>query len=109
MVRAKTASTVVLTTSGTACLSSDNTTLTVSVTSADPSYLGAGNIAADYIQMSRPDATEPFSGNDYGAFAGNRSTGQLHQRSVEPPVVARLIGYGAGAANVRGRQTGLTL
>ena len=70
MVRAKTASTVVLTTSGTACLSSDNTTLTVSVTSADPSYLGAGNIAADYIQMSRPDATEPFSGNDYGAFAG---------------------------------------
>jgi hypothetical protein len=66
----KTASTVILTTSGTSCLSSDSTALTVSVTSADPSYLGAGQIAADYIQMSRPETTEPFTGQDYGAFAG---------------------------------------
>ena len=66
----KTASTVILTTGGTACLSSDNSALTVSVTSADPSFLGAGSIAGDYIQMSRPDATDPFTGYDYGYFAG---------------------------------------
>jgi hypothetical protein len=66
----KTASTVILMTSGTSCLSSDNTALTVSVTSADPSFFGAGTIVGDYIQMSRPDATEPFSGYDYGYFAG---------------------------------------
>ena len=66
----KTASTVILTTGGTACLSSDNKALTVSVTSADPSFVGAGTIVGDYIQMSRPDATEPFSGYDYGYFAG---------------------------------------
>ena len=66
----KTASTVVATTSGTACLSSDNTTLTVSVTSADPSFL-AGTIACGL----HPDVpagwpSEPFTGNDYGYFAG---------------------------------------
>jgi hypothetical protein len=66
----KTASTVVAITGGTACLSSDNTALTVSVTSADPSFFGAGTIVGDYIQMSRSDATEPFSGYDYGQFAG---------------------------------------
>jgi hypothetical protein len=66
----KTASTVILTTGGTACLSSDNKALTVSVTSADPSFVGAGTIVGDYIQMSRSDAMEPFSGYDYGYFAG---------------------------------------
>ena len=66
----KTASTVILMTSGSSCLSSDNTALTVSVTSADPSFFGAGTIVGDYIQMSRPDVTEPFSGSDYGYFAG---------------------------------------
>ena len=66
----KTADTVILTTGGTSCLSSDNTALTVSVTSADPEYFGAGTIVGDYIQMSRPAATEPFTGSDYGAFAG---------------------------------------
>jgi hypothetical protein len=62
--------TVVATTGGTACLSGDNTALTVSVTSADPSFFGAGTIVRDYIQMSRPEATEPFSGIDSGYFAG---------------------------------------
>ena len=66
----KTASTVILTTSGTSCLSSDGIALTVSVISADPLYLGAGEIAADYILMSRPETTEPFTGQDFGAFAG---------------------------------------
>jgi hypothetical protein len=66
----KTASTVVLTTNGTGCLSTDGKALTVSVTSADPSYFSIGQLTADYIQLLRSDSTEPFSGEDYGAFAG---------------------------------------
>jgi hypothetical protein len=67
----KTATTVVLTTTGTACLSSDSTALTVSVTSADPSYFPINQLTADYIQLTRPDVTQPFTGEDYGAFAGS--------------------------------------
>jgi hypothetical protein len=67
----KTASTVILTTSGTSCLSSDSKALTVSVSSADPWFLGAGQIAADYIQLSRGNTTEPFSGSDFGYFTGS--------------------------------------
>jgi hypothetical protein len=65
----KTASTVILTTSGTSCLSSDSKALTVSVSSADPSYLGVGQLASDYIQLSRGNSTEPFTGEDTGQFA----------------------------------------
>jgi hypothetical protein len=67
----KTASTVVLTTSGTACLSSDNTALAVSVTSADPSYFPINQLTADYIQLTRGDSTQPFTGQNFGAFAGS--------------------------------------
>jgi hypothetical protein len=67
----KTASTVILMTSGTSCLSSDSKALTVSVSSADPSFLGAGQLGVDYIQLSRGTATEPFTGQDYGYFAGS--------------------------------------
>ncbi len=66
----KTASTVILTTSGTACLSSDSTALTVSVSSGDPDFIGAGKLGVDYIKMSRTSATEPFSGQDQGYLAG---------------------------------------
>ena len=67
----KTASTVILTTSGTSCLSSDSKALTVSVSSADPWFLGSGQIASDYIQFTRSDATQPFTGYDYGYFSGS--------------------------------------
>ena len=67
----KTASTVILTTSGTSCLSSDNKALTVSVSSADPDYLGVGKLAVDYIKMSRTSATDPFSGQDAGYLMGS--------------------------------------
>jgi hypothetical protein len=67
----KTSATVIFTTSGTACLSSDSTALTVSVSSADPDYLGVGKFAVDYIQMSRGSATDPFSGSDSGYLAGS--------------------------------------
>jgi hypothetical protein len=67
----KTASTVILTTSGTSCVSSDNKAMTVSVSSADPWFLGSGQIASDYIQFTRSDATQPFTGYDYGYFSGS--------------------------------------
>jgi hypothetical protein len=65
----KTADTVILTTGGTSCLSSDGTALTVSVSSADPSYFAQPGV--DYIQLTREKKTEPFTGQDLGAFAGS--------------------------------------
>jgi hypothetical protein len=67
----KTASTVVLTTFGTGCLSSNGLTLTVSVSSADPDYLGGGNLGSDYIQLTRKSTSASFSGEDVGAFGGS--------------------------------------
>jgi hypothetical protein len=67
----KTASTVIFTTFGAACLSSDSTALTVSVSSADPDFLGAGVQAADYIKMTRTTASNPFSGQDIGYLTGS--------------------------------------
>ena len=68
----KTASTVVLTTYGTGCLSSDGKALTVSVSSADPSFLGAGSLGSDYIQFFRQESKEKFSGGqDFGEFGGS--------------------------------------
>lgn len=67
----KTASTVILTTDGAACLSSTGKTLTVSVASGDPAFLGT-NLASDYIQLTRASSTGSFSGGtDQGEFAGS--------------------------------------
>ena len=70
----KTSATVIFTNSGTACLSSDGTALTVSVSSADPDYLGAGAQVFDYINLSRTSNTGPFSGQDAGYLAGSAET-----------------------------------
>ncbi len=68
----KTASTVILTTNGAACLSSTGKTLTVSVSSADPDFFGAGVQKSDYIQLTRTGATGTFtSGTDQGQFGGS--------------------------------------
>ena len=68
----KTASTVVLTTGGTGCLSSDGKKLTVSVASADPSFFGSGNTEKDYIELTRPGSTGSFTGGeDTGYFGGS--------------------------------------
>ena len=67
----KTNATVIWTTTGTACVSSDNKALTVSVSSADPDFLGVGATAADYIHMTRTSATEAFSGQDSGYLTGS--------------------------------------
>jgi hypothetical protein len=66
----KTESSVILTATGTGCLSSDGKALTVSVSSADPAFLGL-QPGTDYIQLSRGDSKEAFSGEDTGAFAGS--------------------------------------
>jgi hypothetical protein len=68
----KTSSTVVLFTSGAACLSSNSKKLTLNVISADPQFLGAGNQASDFIQLTRSETTGPFtSGTDQGEFGGS--------------------------------------
>jgi hypothetical protein len=66
----KTLDTVILTTSGTSCLSSDGKALTVAVSSVDPPTFYIGQYTADYIFLTRGDSSEPFSGQDTGAFAG---------------------------------------
>ena len=73
----KTASTVILTTSGTACVSSNGLVLTVSVSSADPMFLGGGSHASvtDYIRLSRTSTTTSFSsGTDVGELGGSAKT-----------------------------------
>lgn len=68
----KTGSSVVLTTTGTGCLSSDGKALTVSVSSADPQYFGTGSTGSDYIQFSRHESSASFgAGEDYGYFGGS--------------------------------------
>ncbi len=68
----KTASTVIVTTYGTGCLSSDGKALTVAVSSADPDWFGSGNIGSDYIRLTRSETGKPFTtGNDWGSFGGD--------------------------------------
>jgi hypothetical protein len=71
----KTASTVILTTTGTGCLSSNGEALTLSLISASPTFLGTGanNLGTDYIELSRSSSTGPFSGQDYGPFFGGNA------------------------------------
>jgi hypothetical protein len=66
----KTATTVILNTSGAACLSTTGKTLTLSVSSADPSFFT--NPVSDYIQLTRTSSTGTFTGGtDQGQFAGS--------------------------------------
>lgn len=66
----KTASTVILTTGGTGCLSSDGKAFTLSVSSADPAY--TSHSFEDYITFSRSSTSHSFtSGNDNGEFSGS--------------------------------------
>ncbi len=68
----KTASSVVLTTNGAGCLSSDGKVLTVSVSSQDPDYFGPGVPHSDYIEFCLPGIKScPIgSGRDVGEFSG---------------------------------------
>ena len=69
---AKTASTVVVTSYGTGCLSSDGKALTVAISSADPDWFGMGAIGSDYISLTRSESKGSFTtGFDKGAFGGD--------------------------------------
>ncbi len=72
----KTASSVILLTHGVGCLSSNGKVLSVSVSSADPSYFGAGTQGSDYIQLCPAGVSScPLgSGSDQGAFSGTAKT-----------------------------------
>jgi hypothetical protein len=68
----KTATTVILITSGVGCLSSNGKVLTVSVSSADPPSVGSGQLDSDYITLC-PKGTKACplgGGEDQGAFGG---------------------------------------
>jgi hypothetical protein len=68
----RTASSVILTTSGTGCLSSSGKVLTISVLSADPSFFGTGQTRADFIRLTRTSTSAKFtSGQDSGNFGGS--------------------------------------
>ena len=68
----KTASTVILTSTGTGCLSSGGTVLTVSVINSDPPFFGSDSLHSDYIRLTRSGASGAFtSGQDFGVFGGN--------------------------------------
>jgi hypothetical protein len=66
----KTASTVILTTTGTACTSTTGSVLTLSVFSTDPPFLGSGQLASDYIQLCRNGGSScaAGTGSDQGYF-----------------------------------------
>jgi hypothetical protein len=68
----KTASSVILTTTGTGCLSSNGKVLTVSVFSTDPSYFGPGQFRSDQITLCPKGVSGcPLGGGiDQGAFGG---------------------------------------
>lgn len=68
----KTASTVVLFSAGTGCLSSDSKVLTFSISNTDPSFLGANSAGWDQIEHCPAGVKScPIgSGNDQGQFGG---------------------------------------
>ena len=67
----KTAATVIYTTTGVGCLSSDGKALTVSVTSQDPANIGTERLAVDYIVLTRTGSKGSFTGGeDQGYFGG---------------------------------------
>jgi hypothetical protein len=65
----KAESTVILTSTGTGCLSSDGKALSISVFDADPSFFAQPQ--AEFIQLTRGDSKEPFKGQDTGYFGGS--------------------------------------
>ncbi|MBS0416140.1 MAG: hypothetical protein JSR66_00395 [Proteobacteria bacterium] len=65
-------SSVILTTTGTGCLSSDGKVLNFSLSSADPSFYGSGVVVNDWIRMC-PAGTKSCvvgGGTDHGNFGG---------------------------------------
>ena len=67
----KTASTVVLFSTGVACMAAGGKVLTLSISNTDPAFLGAGVSASDQIVLCPTGTTAcPVSGQDQGEFGG---------------------------------------
>ena len=66
----KTASTVIVHSTGAGCLSSDGKVLTLSILSTSPSWFGVGGLGVDHIQLCPAGVTGcPFGGGtDQGSF-----------------------------------------
>lgn len=66
----KTASSVIATSTGTGCLSSDGKVLTLSILSTDPAWFGSGQIGSDHIKFCLPGVSScPIGGgSDVGSF-----------------------------------------
>lgn len=68
----RTASTVILFSTGVACRASGGKTLTFSIFNTDPAFLGAGASASDQIVLCATGTTGcPVSGQDQGEFGGS--------------------------------------
>jgi hypothetical protein len=68
----KTETTVIFITTGIACTSTTGGVLTVSVSSADPMNIGAGQTVSDYIQLCKNGggSCAAGAGSDQGNFSG---------------------------------------
>jgi hypothetical protein len=84
----KTGATVIFTTSGTACVSDDGNVLTVSVSSADPDYLGVGKTVSDYIRLCPQGVTScPIGGGqDVGYETGAAEQQTCTKELLDLPV-----------------------
>lgn len=68
----KTASTVILFSTGVACRASGGKTLTLSIFNTDPAFLGPGVSASDQIVLCPTGTIScPVSGQDQGEFGGS--------------------------------------
>ena len=85
----KTGSTVILTTTGTACLASDGTVMTLSVFNTDPDFLGAGQLASDYIRFCPAGASGCIIGGgvDQGYFTGDAAPQTCTNKLVKLPAL----------------------
>lgn len=68
----KTSSTVILFSTGAACMAAGGKVLTLSIFNTDPAYLGAGASASDQIVLCPTGTTAcPITGQDQGEFGGS--------------------------------------
>jgi hypothetical protein len=68
----KTATTVILISNGTACLSKSGKVITLSIFNTDPEFFGANASVSDQIQLCRNGVADcPISAQDIGYFTGS--------------------------------------
>jgi hypothetical protein len=79
----KTATSVIATSTGTGCLSSNGKVLTLSVISTNPGWFGPGQSGVDHIQLCPTGTTNcPISGSDAGSFGPGTAVQQTCTSSL---------------------------